>query len=350
MKAKQIIAIALIALLVISSVYIGCDGGKDPVIVKPNHKPTKVEIAAPLFNADSAFYFVKKQVDFGPRVPNLKSHTLCGDWLEAMLKNYGATVFAQTPALLSRDGKSISIRNIIAQFQPEKKDRVLLFAHWDTRPIADKDKNPLLQNKPIDGANDGGSGVGVLLEIARLQQKFPTNVGLDIMLFDAEDNGMPDGIDDSAIEEILNLRFTSSWCIGSQYWALNKQPINYNPKFGICLDMVGAADATFYIEGTSTHSAQDVANLVWSTASKIGFSSYFPNEEVNGVIDDHYFLNQAGLRCIDIIDTRPQPAAMGLGNYLFGSYHHTHKDNIEIIDPNTLLAVGQTVLQVIYNQ
>ncbi len=349
MKTKQIIALVLVGLFLFSTVYIGCSDDPPPP-PKPNPKLTKVEVAAPEFNSDTAFAFVKKQVDFGPRVPNLSSHTVCAQWLEATMKSYGANVMVQNAFVNNREGMRIEIKNIISQFQPEKKERVLLFAHWDTRPVGDKDKNPILQNKPIDGANDGGSGVGVLLEIARQLQKTPTSVGIDIIFFDGEDNGMPDGLEEQGVEEILNADFASSWCLGSQYWSFNKHDKNYNPRFGICVDMVGAADATFYPEGTSTQAAGDVVSLVWGTAAKLGYSSYFPTEEMNGVIDDHFFLNRSGLRCIDIIDTRPQPAAMGLGTYFFGSYHHTHKDNIEIIDPNTLKAVGQTVMQVVYNQ
>jgi glutaminyl-peptide cyclotransferase len=349
MKLRQIIALALIGLLLFSTVYISCSS--DPKtsvqpVVPP--KPTKVEITAPDFDASSAFNFVKTQVEFGPRVPGTATHLACADWLETTMKNFGATVQVQKAGLLDREGKNIQIRNIIAQFQPEKKDRVLLFAHWDTRPIADKDKNAALKNKPIDGANDGGSGVGVLLEIARQLQLKPTTVGVDIIFFDAEDNGMPEGANDD--DEILNDDFISSWCLGSQYFARNMHVINYNPRFGICLDMVGAGDATFYKEGTSLRTAPDVVNLVWNTAGKMGFGNYFINDEVEGVIDDHYFLNAKGLRCIDIIDTRPMPSAMGLNNYLFGSYHHTHNDNLKLIEPNTLKAVGQTVMQVIYNQ
>ncbi len=348
MKTKQIVALGLIGLLLFSTVYIGCSGEPKPPVKPPQNKPTKVEITAPEFDAESAFNFVKQQVEFGPRVPGMPSHTACANWLVATMKSYGANVIEQQAMVNNREGKPIQIRNIISQFQPEKKDRVLLFAHWDTRPIADKDKNAAMQNKPIDGANDGGSGVGVLLEIARQLQLTPTTVGVDIIFFDAEDNGMPEGANEE--DEILNADFASSWCLGSQYWSYNKHDRNYNPRFGICMDMVGAPDATFYKEGTSIQSAGDVVNLVWNTAHKIGYGSYFPMDDVNGVIDDHYFLNAKGMRCIDIIDTRPTPTAMGMGNYLFGSYHHTHNDNLKGIEPGTLKAVGQTVMQVIYNQ
>ncbi|MFN0032108.1 MAG: M28 family peptidase [Flavobacteriales bacterium] len=347
-KTKQIIAIGLAALFVFGTVYVGCDSKPPKPDPKPPVKPVRAEIIAPDFNADSAYAFVKKQVDFGPRVPNLASHTNCGDWLEQTMQQYGAEVTAQRATVMNREGKNIEVRNIICQFQKEKAERVMLCAHWDTRPIAEKDKNTNMQNKPIDGANDGASGVGVLLEIARQLQLSPSNIGVDIILFDAEDNGMSERDVEAGVDEILNPDFETTWCLGSQYWSFNKHERNYNPRFGICLDMVGAADATFYMEGTSMNKAPDVMNLVWNTAAKLGYDTYFKKEEVAGVTDDHSYVNRGGVRCIDIIDVRPM--AMGLGHYLFGPYHHTHQDNMKIIDTYTLKAVGQTVMQVIYNQ
>ena len=345
MKTKQIVAIGLIVLLVFSLVYTGCQ--TDP---PPGPKPktnSKPEVIPPDFNEDSAYVFVEKQVAFGPRVPNIPSHTQCGDWLESKLKSYGASVMAQRAPITSRDGKTIEIRNIIAQFQPEKKKRVLLCAHWDTRPVADKDPNSAMRNKAIDGANDGASGVGVLLEIARLLQQKQTDIGVDIIYFDAEDNGSIEDADPTM--DYTHPGFQTTWCLGSQYWTKNKVPTGYQPQYGILLDMVGAADAEFNKEETSMAYAGDVMNMVWNAAAKLGYDNYFINEEVHGVTDDHSFLNMSGIRCIDIIDTRPMPAAMGLGGYKFGPYHHTHNDNMSIIDKNTLDAVGQTVMQVIYN-
>lgn len=345
MKTKQIVAIGLVALLVFSLVYTGCKSDPPPP-PKPT-QPKHAEVIPPDFNEDSSYVYVQKQVDFGPRVPNNPPHTKCGDWLEAKLKSYGASVIAQRAPITSRDGKTIEIRNIIAQYQPEKKKRILLCAHWDTRPVADKDPNAAMRNKAIDGANDGASGVGVLLEIARQLQMKPTEIGVDIIFFDAEDNGTIEGVDETM--DFDHPGFQTSWCLGSQYWAKNKLPQGYNAQFGILLDMVGAADAEFNKEAASMQFAGDVMNMVWNSAAKLGYSNYFINEEVNGVTDDHSFVNQAGIRCIDIIDTRPETAAMGLGGYKFGPYHHTHNDNMDIIDKNTLNAVGQTVLQVIYN-
>ena len=153
-----------------------------PIIIKP-----VVVVNTPNFNQDSAYNFIQKQVDFGPRVPNTKAHKECAIYLEKTLENYGAKVLVQEAVVTAFNNDKLQIKNIIGQFSPEKKNRVMLFAHWDTRPFADHDdKN---KHKPIDGANDGGSGVGVLLEIARQISKENTTVGVDIIFFDAEDYG-----------------------------------------------------------------------------------------------------------------------------------------------------------------
>ncbi len=338
----------MIALTVVSITYVSCNSDTPPKVTKPPVQK-KVDVNPPEFSADSAYNYVRQQVNFGPRVPNSIQHVACGDWLTATMKSFGANVIEQKFTIKAFDGTILNARNIIVSFNPENKSRVLLCAHWDTRPFADKDPDKNKWRKPIDGANDGASGVGILLEIARLMQITPTTVGIDIILFDAEDYGTPEFADESK-QDILNPNFITSWCLGSQYWALNQHVSNYNPRFGILLDMVGSGDARFNKEKHSIDSAPDVLNLVWNTAAKLGYASLFNDQEVQGVIDDHVMINRAGLRCIDIIDTKPQTWTMGMGGYQFGSYHHTHKDNMEIIDRNTLKAVGQTLMEVIYNQ
>lgn len=351
MKAKQIIGIGLAGLMLFSIGYVGCKSDPKPSVKKndDHNKQQKTEITAPEFSADSAFQFVAKQVSFGPRVPNSASHVSCGDWLTTTLKTFGATVIEQRADLKAYDGTILKSRNIIASFAPENPQRVLLCAHWDTRPFGDKDADQSKWRKPIDGANDGGSGVGVLLEMARQFQAQAPSVGVDIILFDSEDYGTPEFKQDQG-PDVLNPNFITSWCLGSQYFVQNPHVRPYNPRFGILLDMVGSGDAMFNKEKYSSEAAADVINLVWGTASKLGYQEYFYNEEVEGVIDDHVMLNRGGLRVIDIIDTRPQPVAMGLGGYKFGGYHHTHKDNLDLINKNTLKAVGQTLMQVVYNQ
>ena len=348
MKAKQIGAIVLIVIFLGGTVYIGCTGDKKPTAREHKPQPEKKEVTAPIFQSDSAYALIEKQVAFGPRVPGTAAHKSCGDWMVSKLKLYGANVTEQTTTLKKFDGATIPVRNIIASYGAEKSNRIMLCAHWDSRPFGDKDKDSNLWKKPIDGANDGGSGVGVLLEIARHLGNSPTSIGIDLVFFDAEDLGTAEFAEGS--NDVLNDGFTTSWCLGSQYWAKKKHIENYNARFGILLDMVGAENATFNKEKFSMMNSADVVNLIWNTASKLGYSSIFSADEIEGVTDDHVFVSKGGIRCIDIIDTKPQVMAMGLGGYVFGSYHHTHNDNMSIIDKSTLTAVGQTILQVIYNQ
>lgn len=347
MKTKQIVGIALVILLVFSMVYVGCKDDH-PKVTHPV-QVKKEEVVSPEFSSDSAYMYIQKQVAFGPRVPNSSQHIVCGDWLSATMKNFGASVIEQRASLKAYNGTILNARNIIASFSPENKQRILLCAHWDTRPFADKDADKSKWNMPILGANDGASGVGILLEIARQISKKSPAIGVDIIFFDAEDYGTPEFANETK-QDVLNDKFISSWCLGSQHWGLNKHAEGYNPRFGILLDMVGSGDAQFNKEKHSIDAAGDVVNLVWNTASKLGYGSLFSDQEVQGVVDDHVMINRSGIRCIDIIDTKPQTMAMGLGGYKFGSYHHTHKDNMDIIDKTTLKGVGQTLLQVLYNQ
>ncbi len=328
-------------------VIISCSDDK-PADKKTSAREQKTAVTPPDFNSDSSYAVLKQQVDMGPRVPGSNAHKACGDWLIKCLGSRGALVQEQKTSLLTFDGKSVPVRNIVASFQPENKDRVLLCAHWDTRPFADKETENALRNKPIDGANDGASGVAVLLEISRILQIQTPRVGIDILLLDVEDYGAAENSPMKS-NEVLNPGFVTSWCLGSQHWAKNPHRPGYRARFGILLDMVGATDARFNKEKYSNEIAPDVVNLIWSTASKLGYGMYFPSEDVDGVIDDHVMISRGGVRCIDIIDTRPTPNAMGLGGYIFGPYHHTHKDNLDIIDKAPLKATGQTLLQVLYN-
>ncbi|MBQ5888851.1 MAG: M28 family peptidase [Bacteroidaceae bacterium] len=293
----------------------------------------------PQFDADSAYNFVARQVAFGPRVPGTSTHRKCGDYLVDKLRSYGAEVVTQEVDLKAYNGDLLKSRNIIARFQPEKEKRVMLCAHWDTRPWADSDPNKANHYKPLPGANDGGSGVGVLLEIARQLAGVPTTVGVDIILFDAEDYGLHE----NDVEKYASV--TNSWALGSQYWSRNPHEFAYSPKYGILLDIVGAPDSKFMQEGFSMHYAPAVVRKVWKHAKNAGYSSYFVDEEGGTITDDHLYVNNAaGIPCIDIINCDPE-SPNG-----FGPYHHTMKDDMDWIDKETLKAVGQTVLYVIYSE
>lgn len=290
----------------------------------------------PKFNSDSAYAFIQQQVDFGPRVPESPGHTMTKAWLLSKFESFGFEVQTQDFKAKTYDGLTWDLTNIIASYNPKATKRILLAAHWDTRRIADKDTERL--DDPIDGANDGGSGVGVLLEIARTisSQGLKPEVGIDIILFDGEDDGEP---------EFATVRDNSQiwWCLGSQYWSKNKHIPNYSAYYGILVDLVGGKGARFYKEGYSRKYASGILKKVWDNAARIGQEDFFLNRDSPEIMDDHLFVNDwAGIPMIDIIEFSP--------DYGFGHYHHTHADNMEVIDRRTLQAVGETVLFTIYQE
>lgn len=283
----------------------------------------------PEFNADSAFAFVKKQTDFGPRVPNSAAHKKCAAMLASEFRRFGLQVIEQKFTATHYKGTEFNCVNIIAQYKPEAPKRILLAAHWDSRFMADKDTRDTL--KPIDGADDGGSGVAVMLEIARQLKSMPPDIGVDLICFDAEDQGDDDG------------DTPDTWCLGSQYWGKNVHRGGYQPYYAILLDMVGAKGARFQKEGVSMQVAPSVVDKVWALAASLGYSSYFVNSLGGGITDDHvYVARLARIPMIDIISTPND------GEHVFGDYHHKHADNLSVIDKNTLKAVGQTMSAVIW--
>lgn len=294
-------------------------------------------VPVPKFNGDSAYFFVAQQVNFGPRVPNTTAHTKTAAFLVDRLSQYKAKVAVQEFEATTFDNEKLKLKNIIASYNPEVKKRILLAAHWDTRPFADKDKTK--KDSPMDGANDGASGVGVLLEVARALRSNPLPaVGIDIILFDGEDWGERDGQKEVPLPEGQ----ASWWCLGSQYWAKNKHQKNYSAYYGILLDMVGANRSQFYREEVSLEYAGQTVAKVWDAAAKLGYSDYFVKQNVGGITDDHLFINKiAKIPMIDIVHYQA-----GIG--FFGDYHHTTKDNLALISKETLQAVGATVLNVVY--
>lgn len=294
---------------------------------------------APVFNADSAYGFVQKQVDFGPRVPNTAAHRATGDWILSKLKSYGFTTQEQPFTPTTFDGTRLNARNLIGSYNPGAAKRILLAAHWDTRPFADKDPDPKARNLPFDGANDGGSGVAILLEIARLigTSELKPDVGIDLIFFDAEDWGEREGMNPAPDK--------NNWALGSQYWAKNPHQPGYSAYFGILVDLVGAKGAKFPKEGYSVQYAASVTQQVWDIASRLGYDSYFLNQQAGGLNDDHIAVNEvAKIPMIDIVEMKLN------SDKTFGDYHHTRADNMAVIDRSTLKAVGQTVTQVIYQE
>ncbi|MDH5380421.1 MAG: M28 family peptidase [Cyclobacteriaceae bacterium] len=327
MKYKFILIIGL-------AVGISCESTKKTEEVRVVQEEN---IDVPKFNGDSAYFFVEKQLSFGYRIPGTNAHFQTGDFLVKSLESRGAEVTEQKFEAETWDGQKVPLRNIIGSFFPEKTKRILLAAHWDSRPFADKD--PISPEMPMAGANDGASGVAVLLEIARnLALSAPENVGIDIIFFDGEDWG--EAISTGYIEPAPG--YESWWCLGSQYWSKNKHKPNYSAYYGILLDMVGAKNSKFYVEGLSQRFAPKVVDRIWGMANKLGYGSIFINSKQGEITDDHYFVNNiARIPMVDIVHYDP------VYGY-FGDYHHTLKDDIDIIDKNILQAVGQTVQHVIY--
>ena len=296
--------------------------------------PQVKQVVIPDFNADSAYNYVKKQLDFGPRVPGSVAHKQCAEWFVDFFSGKADTVYVQDFRTRLYDGRGIDGKNIIAAFNPEAKKRILLAAHWDSRPFADHDPDKNNWNTPIDGANDGASGVGVLMEIARILNDNPVNIGVDIILFDLEDYGAP---------YFLNLMTNDDWALGSQYWAKNPHIYNYRAYFGILLDMVGASNAKFPKEYYSQQFAPALSNDVWKIARELGYDEYFTNELGHPINDDHIYVNAiARIPMIDIIHLENNSESS------FYPYWHTVKDNIEQIDPKTLGMVGDVVVNVLY--
>lgn len=291
-------------------------------------------VAVPVFNVDSAYAYTAQQVAMGPRTPGSAAQLKCADWMHAKLKLYCDTVYRQEAVLTAGDKKTkLRCINLIGVINPQAPRRLLFLAHWDSRPWADQDVKD--KDKPIRAADDGASGVAVLIEMANQLKLNPlTNkeVGIDILLTDVEDYGKSEWGDDS-------------YALGTQYWAHNPHVAGYKAEGGILLDMVGGKNARFPLEGISQQYAGNLQRDVWNAAGAAGFSSFFVFENGGTITDDHVPVNEIlHIPTIDIIDL-PKGSATG-----FPTHWHTHNDNMDIIDKSTIKAVGQTLLQFVYNR
>lgn len=295
---------------------------------------------SPEFCADSAYSYVAKQCSFGPRTMNSAAHDSCGNWIAQKFEQFGAKVTFQDADVKLYDGTPVRSRNIIAQINPDAPLRVMICSHWDSRPWADNDSDSLKHRTPIDGANDGASGVAVMMEIARqvhLQgDTCSLQIGLDLVCFDAEDCGTPKFDDDGEDHE-------ATWCLGSQYWSEQRVAAGYSPNYGILLDMVGGKNSHFKKEAYSLMYAPMIVDKVWNIAQLLGYSEYFKNDNGGGVTDDHVPVNRSGIPCIDIIGNDADGTS-------FPATWHTVNDNINNIDKKILGAVGQTLMEVLWNE
>ena len=268
-------------------------------------------------------------------MPNTEAHRLCGDYLAAHLARFGRLT-EQRATLTAFDGTVLNARNIICEINPDSARRILLLAHWDCRPWADNDPIESNRRRPVPGANDGASAIGVMLELARQISLAPDTadiaIGVDFICWDAEDSGMSGGGD------------SNSWCLGSQYWSGKRHADGYTARYGINLDMVGGDNTVFYREQFSMAYAPAIVDKVWAAAQRIGQGKYFSYEESGGAVtDDHLQVIQGGILCIDVIGSDREDGG-------FPRTWHTVNDNMQNISKSTLKAVGQTMLEVIWTE
>ena len=352
----NIVVLAMIASVVLTA----CENTKSSQGKSEDKTTAGLQQKGPEFSADSAYAFCQRQCDFGPRTMNSEAHEQCGQWIAQKFASYGLDVTEQRVTLRGFDGTPLLANNIIASYRPELKDRILVCAHWDSRPWADNDPDEANHTKPVMAANDGASGVAVMLELARLLKaplsstegdtippasesiEAPSGavggaspsgaVGIDFICFDAEDWGSDDVSD--------------SWALGAQYWAAHPHREGYTARYGILLDMVGGQGARFFREGYSMYYAPKIVEKVWQTADALGYGSFFPQKDGGTITDDHGPVNEvAGIPCIDIIPYYPDCRESS-----FGPTWHTVNDDMAHIDPATLKAVGQTLVHVIYSE
>jgi glutaminyl-peptide cyclotransferase len=309
----------------------GCKNPEEEQKKEPPKEPVTTKATnVPSFDADTAYVYVAAQVALGPRTPGSVAQKQCAGWMQAKLMKVCDTVYKQDVHVTGGDGKSLPCINLIGVINPKATKRILFLTHWDSRPWADQDTKD--KDKPILAADDAASGVAVLLEVARQLRAhgLPPATGIDILMEDVEDYGRSQWGEDS-------------YCLGTQYWAHHPHIPGYKADFGILLDMVGAKGAQFPMEGISTQYAGDIQQKVWQAAANAGFSSFFPYVAAADITDDHVAVNKiTGIKTIDIINLTPDPEKP------FAAHWHTHADVMNIIDRNTLKAVGQTLLEVIY--
>ena len=330
-KSKNI----MFVLLPVFALMMGCGNASSSQTCAQPEEKSQVEV--PVFNADSAYQYVARQMAFGNRIPNTESHEQTAKWLAEELRRHGAQVTVQQADVTAYDGTTLHANNIIGSYNLASDDRILLMAHWDSRPFADHDSDKANYHNPVPGANDGASGVGVLLEIARALNTRLPNKGLDILFVDAEDYGRPEFAASTSAPD-------NSWALGTQYWARRPHQPGYRARYSILLDMVGAHNATFLKEGFSKQYAPSLVDKIWTTARNLGYSNYFIEQDGGFITDDHYYINtMARIPAVDIIHLDPS------SDTGFYPYWHTVEDDLDKIDPSTLKAVGETVLNVIFN-
>ena len=277
------------------------------------------------FDAQRAFGYLEQQMRFGPRIPGTPAHDSAGDWILAQLRVRADTVLVQEIPHKTKNGRVLHLRNFIARFHPTAAERVLFLAHWDTRPTADSDSDVAKRKSPVPGANDGASGVAVLLGVAdALKAKpSPPALGLDLLFVDGEDYG--------------DFADTSDVLIGSRWFAAH-QPVGYPPLYAVLFDMVGDKDLTIYYESNSQGFAPEVVDRVWRTAADLGYGRVFLQGVKHSLIDDHVALQKAGIHAIDVVDFDYGPN---------NSYWHTTHDTLDKVSAASLKIVGDVAVALV---
>ena len=335
MKKSKIMIALLIVALIAGAAFNFLPSNKAEV--SETEEIEKVQPVGPDFNADSAYIYLQEQCDFGPRTMNSVAHDKCEKWIIQKFEQYGCKVTTQKATLNGYDGTPLRSTNIMASYNPEATTRIMFCAHWDCRPWADNDPDSTNWHKPIIAANDAASGVGVMIELARILKGSGLELGVDFICFDAEDYGTPQWFEGEDPGD--------TWALGAQYFA-NNLPEGYAPRYGILLDMVGGVGAKFYREGMSMQYAPAIVKKVWNAARQVGYGSYFPKDDGGMITDDHIPVNQtANIPCIDVIPYYPDCAQSS-----FGPTWHTVVDDMQHIDRNTLMGVGQVMVQVIFSE
>ncbi len=335
MKKSKIMIALLIVALIAGAAFNFLPSNKAEV--SETEEIEKVQPVGPDFNADSAYIYLQEQCDFGPRTMNSTAHDKCEKWIIQKFEQYGCKVTTQKATLNGYDGTPLRSTNIMASYNPKATTRIMFCAHWDCRPWADNDPDSTNWHKPIIAANDAASGVGVMIELARILKGSGLELGVDFVCFDAEDYGTPQWFEGEDPGD--------TWALGAQYFA-NNLPEGYAPRYGILLDMVGGVGAKFYREGMSMQYAPAIVKKVWNAARQVGYGSYFPKADGGMITDDHIPVNQtANIPCIDVI-----PYYSDCAQSSFGPTWHTIADNMDNIDKNTLKSVGQTMVQVLFTE
>ncbi len=323
----------LMTLIGAAALTVACSGS-DNKEVKTIEPVDYTAVDIPDFVADSAYRYVEEQLSFGPRVPGTNEHGKCAKYLAGKMTEWVDTVYVQDFNTTLWDNSTVKGYNIIASFDTDNQNRVLLAAHWDSRAYADHDLNPDNHRKPILGANDGASGVAVLMEMARNMKVKRPGMGVDIIFFDVEDQGIPEFEDDYK---------DNTWCLGSQYWSKTPHTMFYRANYGILLDMVGNANPRYTKEEVSRTFAPGLMEKVWNVANQLGYGLSFVNQNTPAILDDHLYVNQiAQIPMIDIVQNQEGTS--------FFEHWHTVNDNIDVIDKDALKQVAHVVYTILYSE